>query len=373
MVASHSERLRHPSSFMSTTEEPQATTLDRAELARRDPTDQLTDVLAIPEHLRDALWKVESAALEPWDSPGGLVVAGMGGSGIGGRLARAILGDQASRPVLSAQEYALPPWTTPETTVLCASHSGETEETLACFEAAGIVGARRVVAASGGTLAEAARAEGVPVIPLAGGLQPRAAVAYVTVAALEVAALCGAGPRLTTEIDVAAEHLEQLAVAWGPDAGEQSEAKALARALHGTIPLIAGAGLTSSIAYRWKTQINENAKQPAFSAVLPELDHNEIVGWTRAASLGRFSAVFLDDCDDTPRIAQRIALTRELIDESSAGTHVVPSRGQTTVERAFSLVLLGDLVSVYLAALNGEDPGTIDAIDRLKAGLAADR
>lgn len=369
MVQSPSERLRHPSPDMSTTEPQPQVRLDREELSRRDPTDQLTDVLAIPEHLRDALWKVESAALDPWDSPGGLVVAGMGGSGIGGRLARAILGDQASRPVLSVQEYALPPWTTPDTTVLCASYSGDTEETLACFEAAGIVGARRVVAGAGGRLAELARAEGVPVIPLAGGLQPRAAVAYVTVAALEVAALCGAGPRLTTEIDVAADHLEQLALAWGPDAGEESEAKVLARALHGTVPVICGAGITSSIAYRWKTQINENAKQPAFSGVLPELDHNELVGWTAAAEFARFSAVFLDDCDDTPRVEQRIALTRELIAGAAAGTHVVSSRGQTTVERAFSLVLLGDLVSVYLAALNGEDPGTIDAIDRLKSRL----
>ncbi len=354
---------------MSTTDQQPQVKLDRAELARRDPTDQLTDVLAIPEHLRDALWKVESAALSPWDSAGGLVVAGMGGSGIGGRLARAILGDQASRPILSVGEYALPPWTTPDTTVLCASYSGSTEETLACFEAAGIVGARRVVASSGGRLSELARAEGVPVIPFAGGLQPRAAVAYVTVAALEVAALCGAAPRMTTEIDVAADHLEQLVQAWGPDAGEESEAKVLARGLHGSVPVIAGAGLTGSIAYRWKTQINENAKQPAFAALLPELDHNEIVGWTSAQRYGRFSAVFLDDSDDTPQVSRRIALTREIVETSAAGTFVVPSRGQSSVERAFSLVLLGDLVSVYLAALNDEDPGTIDAIDRLKAGL----
>ena len=140
-------------------------TLDREAIARVDASDQPTDILAIPEHLRDALWKVESADLAPWDSPGGLVVAGMGGSAIGGSLARAILGDRASRPLLSAREYGLPPWTTPDTTVLCASYSGDTEETLACFEAAGVIGARRVVATSGGKLAELARADGVPVIP----------------------------------------------------------------------------------------------------------------------------------------------------------------------------------------------------------------
>ena len=162
--------------------------LDRAAVAAVDPTDQIADVLSLPEQLRDAVFKVESAELPQVDSPGGLLVAGMGGSGIGGRLARGILGDQASRPILSSAGYSLPGWTTSETTVLCASYSGETEETLACFEAAGIIGTNRVVVTTGGSLAQAARAEGVPVIPVAGGLQPRAAVAYMTVAALEVAA-----------------------------------------------------------------------------------------------------------------------------------------------------------------------------------------
>src|SRR4051812_48414091 len=274
--------------------------LDRESIGRIDSTDQLTDVLAIPEHLRDALWKVESAQLKEWDSPAGLVVAGMGGSAIGGALARSALGDSATRPILAARAYGLPPWTTPDTTVLCSSYSGETEETLACYEAAGALGAKRVVAASGGRLADLARADGVPVIPLAGGLQPRAAVAYMTVAACEVAARCGAAPRLVSDIDVAAEHLEELVVQWGPEAPEDSEAKALARSLVGTIPVIAGAGPTVPIAYRWKTQINENAKVPAFWHELPELDHNEIVGWAGAAELGRFSAVFLEDADTHP-------------------------------------------------------------------------
>ena len=149
----------------------------------------------------------------------------MGGSAIGGALARAALGDHASRPIFVTRAYGLPPWTTPDTTVLCASYSGNTEETLACYESAGALGARRTVVTTGGRLAEMARADGVPVIPLPGGFQPRAAVAYMIVAALEVAALCGAGPRLTTEIDVAASHLEQLVAEWGPDAPEDSLAK----------------------------------------------------------------------------------------------------------------------------------------------------
>jgi glucose/mannose-6-phosphate isomerase len=355
---------------MSSTEELE---LDRETLGRFDPTDQLTDVLAIPEHLRDALWKVESAGLEPWDSAGGMIVAGMGGSAMGGQLARAILGDHASRPLLAARAYGLPPWTTPDTTVLCASYSGDTEETLACYEAAGVIGARRVVVTSGGKLADLARADEVPVVPVAGGFAPRAAVAYMTVAALQVAALCGVGPGMNSELDVAADHLEELVIEWGPEGPPDGLAKRLARALHGTVPVVAGAGLTTPIAYRWKTQVNENAKAPAYALELPELDHNEIVGWPGAAEFGRFSAVFLDDCDMHPRVKERIELTARLIASGASSVHRVESRGQTAVERVFSLVLLGDLVSIYLAALRGVDPYAVEVLDRLKAELARER
>jgi glucose/mannose-6-phosphate isomerase len=344
--------------------------LSREAIARIDPSDQLGDVLALPDHLRDALWRVESAIMQDFDTSAGLVVAGMGASAIGGALARAALGDHASRPIFVTRAYGLPPWTTPDTMVLCASYSGNTEETLACYESAGALGARRTVVTTGGRLAEMARADGVPVIPLPGGFQPRGAVAYMTVAALEVAALCGAGPRLTSEIDVAASHTEQLVAEWGPDAPEDSLAKEIARSLLGTTPVIAGAGLTTPIAYRWKTQINENAKQPCFANELPELDHNEIVGWEGAQDVGRFSAVFLDDSDAHPRVKARVELTERMIAPTAAASFRLQTRGQTSIERVISLVLLGDLVSIYLAALRGVDPGPVKALDDLKAALA---
>jgi glucose/mannose-6-phosphate isomerase len=344
--------------------------LSREAIAAVDSTGQLSDVLGLPEHLRDALWRVESANLRPVDSPGGLVVAAMGGSSVGGLLAIAALGDRASRPIFVARDYGLPAWTTPDTTVLCASYSGETEETLAAYEAAGALGARRIVSTTGGSLASSARADGVPVIPLPGGFQPRAAVGYGLVVALEVAALAGCGDHLHTEIDVAAAHAEELAEEWGPDAPEESLAKTLARALHKTTPQIAGAGLTTPIAYRWKTQINENASAPAFASELPELDHNEIVGWEGAPDLGRFSAVFLDDCDLHPRVRARIEFTLEVIGDQAASTHRIQTLGQSRVDRLVSLVLLGDLVSIYLAALAGRDPVDIGPITRLKAALA---
>ena len=346
--------------------------LTREDVKQVDPTGLMADVLSIPEHLRDALWRVESAAglMEEWDSANGLIVAGMGGSAIGGGLARAALGDHATRPIAVSRAYGLPPWATPETTVLCASYSGNTEETLACYEAAGFVGARRVVVTSGGRLAEQARADGVPVIPIPGGFQPRAAVAYLTVATLEVAALCGVAPRMTSEVDVAASHAEALVAEWGPDGAEDSLPKTIARAIAGSVPVIAGAGLTAPIAYRWKSQLNENAKLPAFSHELPELNHNEIVGWEGVGSLGPFSAIFLDDTDHHPRVRARIELTEWLVEPNAVATFRVETRGRNAVERVFSLVLLGDLVSLYTAVVRGIDPAPVAVIERLKARLA---
>jgi glucose/mannose-6-phosphate isomerase len=341
--------------------------LTRAALEATDPTGQLNDVLGMPDHLRDAQWRVQSANLQSWDAAGGLVVAGMGGSAIGGALARAALGDRASRPIVIARGYALPPWTTPDTTVLCASYSGDTEETLAAYEAASAVGARRVVSTTGGRLAEDAREDGVPVIPLPGGFQPRAAVGYSLVVALEVAALAGVGESLHSEIDVTAAHAEELVAQWGPDAPEDSLAKRLARSLHGSVPQIIGAGLTSPIAYRWKSQFNENAKVPSFASELPEMGHNEIVGWEGVDGLGRFSAIFFDDSDLHPRLRSRIKRSRELVAEYAAFTETVESVGASRVDRLVSMVLLGDLVSLYLAALRGVDPAVVASIDRLKA------
>jgi glucose/mannose-6-phosphate isomerase len=136
------------------------------------------------------------------------------------------------------------------------------------------------------------------------------------------------------------------------------------------VPQIAGAGLTAPVAYRWKTQFNENAKVPAFSSELPELDHNEIAGWEGSAELGRFSAVFLDDSDLHPRVRQRIELTRGLIAADGVSTYRVESVGESRAERLVSLVLLGDLVSLYLAVLRGVDPSPVPVLDRLKNTLA---
>src|SRR5215213_4240044 len=224
--------------------------LDRDSIVACDPTGQVAETLDLPEHLRDALWRVDSAGIAPMDAPGGLIVAGMGGSSIGGRLARAAIGPRARRSITVVGGYTLPAWVGPDTVVLCASYSGGTEETLACYDHAVELGARRIVSTTGGALAERARRDGVPVIPLPGGFQPRVAVGYGLVAALEAAALAGAAPSLRAEVEAAAALAETLAADWGPDGDESNEAKALARALHGTVPVVAGAELTAPVAYR---------------------------------------------------------------------------------------------------------------------------
>ena len=327
-----------------------------------DSQGQLDDVLGLPEHLTDALFRVESARIGELQSTG-VVVCGMGGSGIGGDLARAALGDRLQLPLTTVRDYQLAPWTPPDRVVLCASYSGNTEETLACFEAAAAVGAQRIVATTGGALGDAAREANVPVIPFPAALQPRAAVGYMFVAAAEVAALAGAATPIRTEIDLARAGLA------GALDGLVARAVELGDRLAGTIPVVYGCDLTGPVAYRWKTQINENAKQPAAFHLVPEMDHNEIVGWMDGSGSERFTAVFLTDCDQHPRERERIELTAELIAPGAAHVELIETEGETRTERMLWTTLLGDLTSLVLAAKHGVDPSPVEVIERLKDRL----
>ena len=323
----------------------------------QDPSGMLDDVLAQPDQIEDALWRVEAAGVPRRERSGGLVVAGMGGSAIGGDLAAAAVGDRARRPIRTNRGYALPSWLDADALVLFASYSGDTEETVAAYERARELGAPRVALTTGGQLSELAREDGIPVIGIPSGMQPRAAVIYMTVAALECAAACGASPSLRGEIEAAGPTLRALAE-------DDSEPRALAESLRDRIPVVYGAGRTVAPARRWKTQLNENAEVAAFASELPEADHNEVCGEDE-----RLAAIFLDDDTLEPRLRRRIEVTREVL----GGGHVVEARGASPVERVLSLVLLGDLVSVHLAYLRGVDPTPVEVIGRLKAALADGR
>src|SRR4051812_15231333 len=243
--------------------------LNQGEIAQVDASGQIADVLAMPSHLEDALWRVESASLEKslrrLDSPTPLLICGMGGSAVGGDLAAAVLGDRLMAPLRTIRSYELPAWAMPGSYVVCSSYSGNTEETLACYEAAGALGAVRVAVTTGGRLGEAARQDGVPVISPPAGLQPRAAIAYMMVPVVEIATLAGAAQGVRTEIDAAAVGLMQLTQEWGPDADSDSLAKRVAQRVNRTCICVYGAGPTAAVAHRWKTQLNENSKVPAFA------------------------------------------------------------------------------------------------------------
>jgi glucose/mannose-6-phosphate isomerase len=322
----------------------------------------LDDILAIPDHLRDALWRVESARLEPGEAAG-LMVCGMGGSAIGGDLAAAALGDRLTRQLLTVRGYGLPSWATPEWAVLCSSYSGNTEETLACFAAAEALGTRRFVASTGGELVDGARESGVPVIGLPGILPaPRTAVAYMLVCAAEVAAAVGVAPRIHTEIDAAAAFLERESDSL------QERAEEIVARLGDTIAVVTGADLTAPVARRWKTQINENAELPAFFSELPEADHNELCGW----SGGGLSAVMLEDSDQHPRERRRFELTAELIGAGGTEAVRIETEGETRIARLLWATMLGDIVSLKMAEARGVDPLPVTAIEGLKVSLAGD-
>ncbi|HKA66292.1 MAG TPA: bifunctional phosphoglucose/phosphomannose isomerase [Solirubrobacterales bacterium] len=321
----------------------------------------IDDVLGIPDQLRDALWRIESARLQPGDAAG-VMVCGMGGSAIGGDLAAAAIGDRLTRPLVTVRGHELPSWATPEWTVLCSSYSGRTEETLTCFAAAEALGTHRIVVSAGGPLVDEAREAGVPVVGLPGIFQPRAAVAYMFTTAAEVAALAGAAPRIQTEIDAAAAFLEQQAESL------QALAADIASRLDGAIPVVYGADLTAPVARRWKTQVNENVKLPCFYSELPEADHNELCGWSGASDAG-LAAVFLEDCDQHPRERRRFELTAEAVAPDAAAVVRVETSGETRVARLLWATMLGDLVSLELARERGVDPVPVESIERFKEAM----
>ena len=278
-------------------------------------------MLALPEHLRDALWRVESAIMNEWDTPGGLVVAGMGGSAIGGAWRRAALGDHASRPIFVTRAYGLPPWTTPETTVLCASYSGNTEETLACYESAGALGAQRVVVTTGGRLAELARAD-----KCAGDPAARRLSAARRGRLHDGGRAGGRRPlRGRPAVDLGDRRRRRPRRAARRRVGPR-RAGGVAREGRSRAVCRARAGDRRRRADRPDRLPLEDPDQrerqaPCFASELPELDHNEIVGWEGAPrGSGRFAAVFLDDFDAHPRVKERMELTERLIADSAAAT-----------------------------------------------------
>ena len=206
-------------------------------------------------------------------------------------------------------------------------------------------------------------------MPLPGGFQPRHAVGYSLVIALEAAAPAAPRRRCAPTWRARPRSPRRWPRSGGPTAPRTARPSGSRACCTASFPVITGSGLTAPVAYRWKCQVNENADLPAFASELPEHDHNEIVGWAGADR--RLSAVFLEDPEAGARAALRMEVTAEMAAAGAATVERVRARGATRLERLVSLVLLGDVVSIYLAVLRGVDPVHIAAIDTLKARLAA--
>jgi len=320
----------------------------------------LEDVLDIPNHIRDALWRIDSAQLKARPSSG-FVVCGMGGSAIGAELARGLLIDRLTGPMMVSRSYGLPKWITADWAVLASSYSGDTEETLASFKDAGEAGTHRWVAGTGGKLGEQARDAGIGVVGLPGFFQPRVTVGYMTVVSAYVAHLAGVAPDVRRELERAADFLDAHKEDMEP------LARALASQIGDTPVVVHGASLTTAPARRWANQFNENAKQLAFSAEIPEANHNLMEAWSKGT--GGLGAIFLTDSGQSPRERRRMELTAESIDKTGAPVFSVETRGETRSERIFWAVMFGDLVSVEVAALRGVDPLSVDEIQNFKRRL----
>jgi glucose/mannose-6-phosphate isomerase len=320
------------------------------------------DILDIPDHIRDAIWRTDSAQLKPHQSVG-LMVCGMGGSAIGGELARGLIGDRLTGPLVVVRSYRILKWLTPEWAVLGSSYSGETEETISSFQQAGEVGAHRWVVGTGGQLGEFAREEGLGFIGLPGFFQPRATVAYMTVTAAMIANFAGIAPDLRAELEATADFLD----ASKPELIELADE--LSQGIGETPLVVYGVDMTVPVARRWANQLNENAKQFSFAAEIPEANHNLQEAWSDG--VGGFGAVFLRDRDQTDRELQRQELTADAIADTGASVFSIETRGETPSERLFWSVMLGDLISVNIADQRGLDPVPVHQIQDFKRKLGA--
>ena len=348
---------------------------DEPALRAADPSGMLPAIGRLGDQLRHGY----AAGREASGLPQGVgvravVFCGMGGSGIAGDVAWALYAPRLSIPLVVVKGYELPEFAGRETLVFAVSFSGNTEETLAAYDEATQRGCRLVAVAAGGELAERAERDGVAVVPIpTDAPKPRAAIGYQAAAPIGVLERMGLVPHAADEVAEAAEVLDAGAATLGP-ASPTSEnlAKRVARAVGERFPVVWGSeGLAWVAACRWRTDFHENAKWPAFASLLPELDHNEIVGWGSGGGAGRFLAIVLRHAGEHHRNADRVEATlRALGPVAGLAFEQVSASGAAPLARLFSLVQAGDYASTYHALARGVDPTPIAVLDDLKSAMA---
>lgn len=347
--------------------------LDNVEALRAlDAADMLGTVAALPRHCRAAYDDAVSLELPEAADVRVLTVCGMGGSAVAGDVLRAVFRDRLGVPVEVNRGYDLPAYVGSHTLVLISSYSGNTSETLACFREALARGCRIVAVTSGGELGAEAAEAGLPVVRVPGGFQPRAALGYLGFSAIGALEAMGLLPPLVGEVEETVAELSTLSERLGPNAPEEANpAKALAVRIGDKVPVVWGAeGIGAVAAMRWKTQLNENAKVPAFCSSMSELDHNEVVGWIQPHGHD-FSLVALRHDGEHREAARRFPLSYEIARAAGMENAEIRAAGHSPLARLMSLILVGDFTSVYLGLRRGVDPTPVVAIDRLKTALAA--
>jgi glucose/mannose-6-phosphate isomerase len=299
--------------------------------------------------------------LPPGESIDNVVVLGVGASGTAGDVLAAIAGPFVPVPLVVAKGYAPPAFVGPGTLCFAVSWSGDTEETLESAQAAAAAGARMVVVSRGGELTQLARSWQAPLVPVPDDIPTaRGALGALAVPLIVLLERVGLFPGASGWVDAAVEQLEVRRDAVTAGGG----AAAIARTIGRTIPLVIGAGPLGGVAaWRWKTQVNENAKAPAFAATVPELCHNEVAGWGQHGDVTRqvFTLVELRHDEEHPQELVRFEQVREMLAEVVHDVIEVRALGNGSLAQLFDLVLLGDVVSLHLAAQEGIDPGPVPA------------
>jgi glucose/mannose-6-phosphate isomerase len=340
-----------------------------------DPSGMYDLIYNFPDQLRRAVEIAVDVDLSSLSTEGinSICVAGLGGSAIGGDLARSYLQYDLSVPMAIIRHYELPAWVGRDTLVFVSSYSGNTEETLSAAAQARDRGCQAVALTSGGRVAETARASSWPVVSIPPGMPPRAALAFSFVPVLVALGRLGLVDDRAERIEALADFLEGRRARFAFDAPPSANtATSLAVDMLETVPIVyAGADYQDAVAVRFKGQICENAKQLAFANVFPEFNHNELVGYkVLDAYRDRLFVVILRDEDDHTRVARRMDIVEKIIDAEGVRVVSLSADGSDVLQRMFSHVQLGDFASYYLALANGVDPTPVKVIDQLKGELA---
>jgi glucose/mannose-6-phosphate isomerase len=346
-------------------------TLDDARALERIDRHDTRRVLAeFPDQCRRARDLVATPPITT-PRPRVVVMAGMGGSAAGADLLVACATPTLDVPILVHRGYGLPAAAGRDALVIATSYSGDTAEVTSAVETALARQVPVVVITSGGTLGALAARRRLPCVTLPAGLMPRMALGYLVVPALGALAACGAAVASAADVDEAISVVTDQAADLGPATGtEKNEAKRLAQALGRRLPAIYGGPLTGAAAYRWKTDLEENAKLLAVAGALPEMNHNEIEIW-RGPAARELHAVLLREDTEPPEIADRFTLVRELVGPAAGGVSEVWARGRGTLARLLSLVYLGQWVSFYAAMLRDVDPWPVPVLTEVKQRLSA--